>query len=108
GRVVNDHRQLIRWNIVAPPDNEVPEIAASHHALPPKMQVRKTNLFSIRHTKPPVHSEGLICGCLDRRLSRRENAKPSGFIDALPGCPTSGRCCQKWGFLPARPRIHRL
>jgi len=87
GRVVHHHRQLISRHIVAPPNNKIPKVAPRHEPLRPKMQIRKTNLFPIRHPKPPVHPRRFcvlhICPCGDGRLGRHANR-------------------------PTRPRINRL
>ena len=93
GSIVHHNRQLVGWNIIASPNNEVPEIPASDHPLWAKMQIRKTDLLTIAHAKSPVHP---------RRLSPRS--------DSRLGCPATAKPggTRQTAARTAPPRINRL
>ncbi len=54
--IVDHHRQLIRRNVIAPPNHEIAEIAASEVKLLAEVKVGETDFLTIGHPKPPVHS----------------------------------------------------
>ena len=56
--VVRDNRELIRRNVVTPPDNEVAEVASGNVSLRSEMLVNECDLLAIRDAKTPVHALG--------------------------------------------------
>jgi hypothetical protein len=52
--VVNHYSELIRGDIVAPPDHEIAEVFSGFVHLPAKPQIGESNQFAIGNTEPPV------------------------------------------------------
>ena len=68
GSVIGDHGELIRRNIVAPPNHEVAEIVPCDITLRALMKIVECDLLIVRNPEAPVHSgwsvEALGLPCL--------------------------------------------
>ena len=73
-RIVHHHRQLIRRHIVAPPNNEVAEVAPRNKPLRPEMQVRQNK--SPRHPEPET-ANSLRRSRVPRGTRERRTPRPS-------------------------------
>jgi hypothetical protein len=70
GMVINHNGELVGGEIIVTPDNEIPEIAASHERLFAFTAVDKRNGFSIGHAKTPVDRRRTLGAAHDRRTLR--------------------------------------
>ena len=52
--VVHHTSELVRWNIIMPPEDEIAEILSANISLHPARPINEGNHFAIRHTKPPI------------------------------------------------------
>ena|SRR6266542_1284643 len=59
GGIVHDNRQLIRGNVVVPPNDEIAEISSSHEALLAQVTIHEVNNFAVRDAETPT--ELTIC-----------------------------------------------
>jgi hypothetical protein len=53
-RVIHGYRKLIRRDIIAPPDDEIPEVTAGNKRLFPKILILEFDRLAIRNAKTPV------------------------------------------------------
>jgi hypothetical protein len=58
GGVIDNYGELVRGNVVATPDEEVAEIAASDKILRSEMLIVEVDGFAVRHAESPVDTSG--------------------------------------------------
>ncbi len=58
--IVHNHRQLVRRDIIPPPDDEVSKIPSCDEPLRSQVDVIEGNCLSIRNLKSPIHADWSI------------------------------------------------